>query len=195
MTPIRLAAAALALSAGLAFAGPSLAAQKSASATPAPMPFAGVTLADYNSWQGRHDDRQEWREDRRDDRKEWRHDRRDDRRDWRHDRRDDRRDWRADRRDDWRDWRHDRRAKWRDDWWDRRRAHWRPRYHPRYTYWIGRPAPRVEYIVIQDYRDYYLPPPRYGHYYVRSGSDIYLIAQATHLIVDAFVLLDAASHY
>jgi Ni/Co efflux regulator RcnB len=46
--------------------------------------------------------------------------------------------------------------------------------------------------VIRDYDDYYLPPPRRGHYYARVDNDVYLVAEATKRIIDAFVLLDAA---
>jgi Ni/Co efflux regulator RcnB len=56
-------------------------------------------------------------------------------------------------------------------------------------------VPYIHYVVLHDYYDYFLPPPPYGHYYVRYGSDIYLIAAATRLIVDAFLLLDAARYY
>ena len=45
--------------------------------------------------------------------------------------------------------------------------------------------------MIHEYDDYYLPPPRRGHYYARVDDDVYLVAEATKLIIDAFVLLDA----
>jgi Ni/Co efflux regulator RcnB len=50
-------------------------------------------------------------------------------------------------------------------------------------------------VVIHEYDDYYLPPPRRGHYYARVGNDVYLVAEATKRIIDAFVLLDAVGRY
>jgi len=76
--------------------------------------------------------------------------------------------------------------------WEKQK-HWRARHHPRHHYWVGRRFPRVEYVVIDHYDDYYLPPPRHGHYYARVDNDVYLIAEGTKLIIDAFVLFDAAS--
>jgi hypothetical protein len=123
-------------------------------------------------------------------------------RDWRRDhdrtRRSDR-DWR---RDDRRDHgKHYRRDRGKHYGWDRgkhygwnkgkKRKHWRARHHPRHNYYIGRRFPRVQYVVIDRYDDYYLPPPRRGHYYARVDNDVYLVAEATKLIIDAFVLLDA----
>lgn len=155
--------------------------------------------------QDRREDRRDWRADRRDDRQDRRivrHDRRDDRRDVRHDRRDDRRDWRHDRRDDRRDWRHDRRD-------DRRYVrhhdrrwhgnHWRPAYRyrapVRYVYpsgyrhvrWtVGHRMPPAYYArpYYVDYHAYRLPPPPYGHRWVRSDRDVVLVAIATGLVLD-----------
>jgi Ni/Co efflux regulator RcnB len=71
---------------------------------------------------------------------------------------------------------------------------WRARHHPRHGHYVGRYLPRrTRYVVIRDYDDYYLPPPRRGHYYARVDNDVYLVAEATKLVIDAFVLLDAAS--
>lgn len=80
--------------------------------------------------------------------------------------------------------------------WDKgqKRKHWRARQHPRHRYYVGRQMPRVQYVVIHEYNDYYLPPPRRGHYYARVDNDVYLVAEATKLIIDAFVLLDAAGN-
>jgi Ni/Co efflux regulator RcnB len=108
-----------------------------------------------------------------------RHDRRDDRRDWRDDRRDDRRDWRDDRRDDRRDWRDDRRE--RRGWYDSRGSHrdWGRgdyfRYRPHYS----------NFVVVNDYHRYRLPPPRYGQHYYRDNDtgEILLIAAATGLVL------------
>ena len=63
-----------------------------------------------------------------------------------------------------------------------------------HDYYIGRRFPRVQYVIIDHYDDYYLPPPRRGHYYARVDNDVYLVAEATKLIIDAFVLLDAAGN-
>lgn len=150
----------------------------------------------------RRDDRRDWRADRRDDRRDHRGDRRDDRRDWRADRRDDRRDWRDDRRDDRRDWRHDRRYDHRYARHDDRRwrgNYWRPeyRYRPtvRYVYppgyrayrWqVGHRLPPAYYgrPYYVDYRHYRLPPPPYGHRWVRVDRDVVLVAIATGLVLD-----------
>ncbi|HEY9143709.1 MAG TPA: RcnB family protein [Arenimonas sp.] len=155
--------------------------------------------------ENRRDDRRDWRADRRDDR----HDRREDRRDWRadrrddrHDRRQDRRDWRHDRRDDRRDWRQDRRdhnryARHDDRRW--RGYQWRPEYRyrapARYVYpsghrhvrWnVGHRMPPAYYgrPYYVDYNAYRLPPPPYGHRWVRSDRDVVLVALATGLVLD-----------
>jgi Ni/Co efflux regulator RcnB len=145
----------------------------------------------------RRDDRRDWREDRREDRREWRGDRRewrDDRREWRDDRRewrDDRRDWRDDRRDHARYARHD----------DRRWSghHWYPQYRYRapvryvyppgyraYQWRVGHRLPRGYYDrhYYVDYRHYRLPPPPYGHHWVRIDRDVVLVAIATGLVLD-----------
>lgn len=152
----------------------------------------------------RREDRRENRGDRRDDRRDWRADRRDDRRDHRGDRRDDRRDWRADRRDDRRDWRQDRRydhryvrhddRRWRGNHW---RAEYRYRPTVRYVYppgyrayrWqVGHRLPPAYYgrPYYVDYRYYRLPPPPYGHHWVRVDRDVVLVALATGLVLDVF---------
>lgn len=72
-----------------------------------------------------------------------------------------------------------------------RREHWRTQRHPRYRYWRGRRLPpRGRFLVIANYWDYYLPAPPYGHYYVREGNDVFLVLEATRLIVDSFILLE-----
>lgn len=137
--------------------------------------------------QDRSEDRREWRADRRDDR----HDRREDRREWRHDRRDDRRDWREDRRDHRGYVRHDDR-RWRGYQWrpeHRYRAPTRyvyPSGH-RYVRWsVGHRMPRAYYgrPYYVDYNAYRLPPPPYGHRWVRSDRDVVLVALATGLVLD-----------
>lgn len=107
------------------------------------------------------------------------HDRRHDRGDWRDDRRDDRRDWRGDRRDDRRDWRDDRRDS--RGWYDSRGSHhgWGKgdyfSYRPHYS----------NFVVVNDYHRYRLPPPRHGQYYYRDhdSGDILLVAAATGLVL------------
>ena len=155
--------------------------------------------------ENRRDDRRDWRADRRDDRQDRREDRRDwraDRRDDRHDRREDRRDWRHDRRDDRRDWRQDRRDHNRYVRHDDRRwrgYQWRPEYryraparyvYPsghRYVRWsVGHRMPPAYYgrPYYVDYNAYRLPPPPYGHRWVRSDRDVVLVALATGLVLD-----------
>jgi len=159
--------------------------------------------------QDRRDDRREDRGDRRDDRRDWRADNRNDRQDHRQDRRfarydnrHDRRDVRHDRRDDRRDWRHDRRddrryARHNDRRW---RGHqWHPQYryraparyvYPsghRYVRWnVGHRMPPAYYgrPYYVDYHAYHLPPPPYGHRWVRSDRDVVLVALATGLVLD-----------
>jgi len=218
MKPIRLLGAALAASAGLGLSLQASAAPITASGGAAPTGnVIQVSNWDRDSkrWNenGRqHGDRKAHDDRRRDDRGDRRAERRDDGREHRDYHRDGRRDGRQDghwdRRDGRWDYRWDRGNHYG---WDRgkhygwsdgghkhykhKHKHWRTDRHPRYRYWAGRPLPRTRYVVIERYNDYYLPPPRRGHYYVQSGSDVFLVAQATHLIVDAFVLLDAARRY
>ncbi|TNJ35627.1 RcnB family protein [Arenimonas terrae] len=176
--------------------------------------LAGATAlpaaADDDRRGGRHErgDRSEHRDDRRGDRRDWREDRRDDRREWRGDRRewrDDRRDWRDDRRewrDDRRDWRDDRRDHGRYARHDDRRwhgYHWYPQYRYRapvryvyppgyraYQWRVGHRLPRGYYDrhYYVDYRHYRLPPPPYGHHWVRVDRDVVLVAIATGLVLD-----------
>jgi Ni/Co efflux regulator RcnB len=143
----------------------------------------------------RRDDRWDRRADRRDDRWDRRADRRDHRRDDRWDRRADRRDYRWDRGNHY-GWDRGKHYGWRDGGhkhYKHKHKRWHAGHHPRHRSWAGRRLPRTHYVVIERYNDYYLPPPRRGHYYARVDNDVFLVAQATHLIVDAFVLLDAAS--
>jgi Ni/Co efflux regulator RcnB len=220
MKPIRLLAAALAASAGLALSLPASAAPVKAPAVAEPsgnVILVGSWDRDSNRWTDT--DRQRSRDgdrkrgdrsaqgDRRwDDRSDRRWDRRAERRDDRWERRSERRDDRWDKRRDHRwEHRHDRGNHYgwdrgRHYGWDRDHKHykkkhkrWHAGHHPRHRYWAGRRLPRTHYVVIERYNDYYLPPPRRGHYYARVDNDVFLVAQATHLIVDAFVLLDAAS--
>lgn len=201
MKPIRILAAALIASGGLTVSTAALAVPKSD-----PPGTAAGNLILVGQW-SRGGDTEDWRNrdgraDRRGDRDgDHRADRRgDDSHDGDHKRhrRTERRD---DRHNDWngRDdrghhygWDRGRHYGWGDGGHPRYKArHWRTDHHPRHRYWVGRRLPRVQYVVIEHYDDYYLPPPRRGHYYVRSGNDVYLIAEATHRIIDAFVLLDA----
>ncbi len=83
-----------------------------------------------------------------------------------------------------------------DDWDDRRDEHrayrqgvrdGRAQAHEEYRrYSRGQYLP-YEYRrdVMYDYRSYDLPPPPYGHHYVRAGGDTYLIQIATGLIMRA----------
>ena len=107
------------------------------------------------------------------------HDRRDnDRRDW-NDRRDDRRD---NRRDDRRwDRKHDRHDRYAGrGWFDDRGSH---HYWSRGHYF--EPRRYSNYVVVNDYRGYRLPPPRRGEYYYRdhNSGDILLVAAATGLVL------------
>lgn len=103
-------------------------------------------------------------------------------RDYRDDRRRDdyrRDDWRRDdhRRDDYR--RDDNR--YRGGWYDSRGDH---RYWSKGDYFRYRPS-YSNYYVVDDYRSYRLPPPRYGQHYYRDRDtgEILLIAAATGLVL------------
>lgn len=88
-----------------------------------------------------------------------------------------------------RDWDRDR-SRWR--WEYERRERWRTKRHPRHDHWVGQHLPpRRPYMVILDWRNYDLPRPRPGYAYVRVDRDVFLIAEATKRIIDAFVLLEA----
>jgi len=88
--------------------------------------------------------------------------------------------------------------------WDRGAPNgWRPGYgqpsrfmrayhHPQYRYWVGRHLPRRNFEVVRRYEDYYLPRPGRGTYYARSGNDVYLVAESTRRILDAFLLADGS---
>lgn len=84
--------------------------------------------------------------------------------------------YRDGRRDERRDDRHDRRG-----WYDSRghHHHWKKgdyfSYRPHYS----------NYVIINDYHRYRLPPPRHGHYYYRDHDtgEILLVAAATGLIL------------
>ncbi|RYZ11336.1 MAG: hypothetical protein EON61_10260 [Alphaproteobacteria bacterium] len=101
-----------------------------------------------------------------------------DRRDW-NDRRDDRRD---NRRDDRRwDRKHDRHDRYAGrGWYDDRGSHhyWSRGHH-------FEPRRYTNYVVVNDYRGYRLPPPRRGEYYYRdrNSGDILLVAAATGLVL------------
>ena len=71
----------------------------------------------------------------------------------------------------------------------RRRIGWRQ--HPRDWYWVGRHVPHDRFAVIRDYRRYQLPPPGPGHFYARADRDVFLIAEGTRRIIDAFLLFEA----
>lgn len=78
----------------------------------------------------------------------------------------------------------------------RHRHRWHWHRHPRRAYWIGRRFPdgHRDFVVIVDYRRYRLPPPPRRHFYVRVDNDVFLVAEATKRIVDAFVLLSAVGN-
>jgi Ni/Co efflux regulator RcnB len=101
-------------------------------------------------------------------------------RDYRHGYKDGRRDeWRDDRRDDRRDRRDDRRD--RRGWYDSRGSH---HHWKRGDYFHSRPH-YSNYVVVNDYHRYRLPPPRYGQHYYRDHDtgEILLIAAATGLVM------------
>lgn len=113
------------------------------------------------------------------DQREYRQDRNDARRDVRQDRRDNRRD----RREDWRDYRkHNREAYRRPAYRGPRGYRYRPvavgyRFAPPYyasRYWIP------------DYARYRLPPPGYGHRWVRYGNDVVLINISNGRVIEVF---------
>lgn len=200
MKPIRFLAAALIAFGGLAVSVPTLAAPKDATAEALTGNLLLVGSRDRGEW--RDGDRGEWHgrdgqrgKSRDGDRDRWR----DGDRRWDDGRRVERRDYRGHDRggdgDRHRGWDRGKHYGWGDRGHPRyygKHNRWRTGHHPRHGYWVGRSLPRVEYVVIHEYNDYYLPPPRRGHYYVRHGSDVYLVAEATKRIIDAFVLLDAA---
>ena len=88
--------------------------------------------------------------------------------------------YRDGRRDDWRRDRHDDRRE-RRGWYDSRGKHhnWSRgdyfRYRPHYS----------NYVVVNDYHRYRLPPPRHGQHYYRDNDtgEILLIAAATGLVL------------
>ena len=61
-----------------------------------------------------------------------------------------------------------------------------PRGYYSYAWSIGHRLPRSYYgpSYYVDYRPYHLPPPPYGHRWVRVDDDVLLVAIATGLIVD-----------
>jgi len=121
-----------------------------------------------------------------DDHRRRKHDRRDYDRDW--DDRDYRRGYRDGYRDDWRDDRRDHRRDYRSDyrrdhrgWYDDRGRH---HHWGRGDYFRHRPH-HSNFVVINDYHRYRLPPPRYGQHYYRDHDtgEILLIAAATGLVL------------
>ena len=198
MISVRILAAAVLASSGLVLSSPALAAPKE-SASVVVSGSNVMLVRERRHDRGRaHETGREWSRDRRGH----------DRRDWN---RGGDRGYRSDRnRRTRRDWgqhvgrgRHYGWDRGRHRGWDRGRGHSghghgyhaerrrHARYHPRHGYWVGRRFTRVEYVVIHDYDYYYLPPPRRGQYYARVDNDVYLVAEATKRIIDAFVLLDA----
>jgi len=124
-------------------------------------------------------DRHEVRHDQR----QYNHDRyADARRDHREARRD-RRDVRRDRREDWRDYRESHREVY------RRPAYRGPRgyrYRPvAVGYRFARPYYASRYW-IPDYARYRLPPPGYGHRWVRYGNDVVLINISNGRVLNVF---------
>ena len=185
MSPIRLIAAATLASCGLFLAQPAISAAMPA--TTVLNPAAAVDTADSGlaptQYAQRDRDRsREW--ERRTGREHYR-----DRHKYR-DRDRDRDDYRGRDRDRHRrDFRERDRSRYR---WDYdRHERWRTKRHPRRPHWRGRHLPRHgRYLVITNYWDYYLPPPPYGHYYVREGNDVFLVLEATRMIIDAFILFE-----
>lgn len=134
------------------------------------------------------------RHDQRQDQREYRHDRNEVRRDLRHVRyaearnerrevRHDRRDIRRDRREDWRGYRESHREVY------RRPAYRGPRgyrYRPvAIGYRFERPYYASRYW-IPDYARYRLPPPGYGHRWVRYGNDVVLINISNGRVLQVF---------
>ncbi|HSF94795.1 MAG TPA: RcnB family protein [Thermohalobaculum sp.] len=195
MTPIRMIAATALAVFGIALAAPALAGpgnDRGESASVEEALLAGGLHAE------RYRDR-DWRHRRDGEHRHYRrHAGRYDDRDWRHGR--DRGHKHYRRHDDRHDrghhygWKRGKHDGWRDD---HRygRVHLRSHHHPRHRYWVGRRAPRRDVIVVYNYEEYYLPRPRRGHYYARVDNDVFLVAEATRRIIDAFVLLDAAARY
>lgn len=132
------------------------------------VPTVAAPVAANAQAYGRHDDRQDRRDDRRDDRYDRRDDRRDDRHDRRYDRRDDRyRNWGP---NDWRAHRNTNRGLY-------ARGTWRAPF--RYTRF--RPGMRVgpayfgpRYVIADPWR-YRLPPLRGNLRYVRHYDDVLVI--------------------
>jgi len=101
----------------------------------------------------------------------------------RYDRHDNRGGWNNDRHDrgDRREERRDDRRNYRDGYRDGRQS---DNYHWRRGDRFDRDYHRGHYVVVNNYRDYRLPPPRYGEYYARTSTgDIILIAAATGLVL------------
>lgn len=198
MKPIHALAAALIAIGGLSLASP-------AAADP-PHGLSVTAEAGAIVQVGHRDGDRKWRRGDRDDDRRWQ----------RGGRGDD--DWRRHGHRTWDDWSRNRHGDWRGDrgrhlGWDRGRGHdrhwrdhrrdkkdkfsakkhkrWHAQKHPRHRYWHGRHFPRVKYVVIRDYDRYYLPPPRRGHFYARVDNDVFLVAEGTKRIIDAFVLFDA----
>jgi Ni/Co efflux regulator RcnB len=99
------------------------------------------------------------------------------------------RDRSRDRRRDRRDFRERDRGRYR--WEYDRRERWKTNPHPRRPKWKGRRLPRHgRYLAITNYWDYGLRRPPRGHYYVREGNDVFLVLEATRMIIDAFILFE-----
>ena len=94
--------------------------------------------------------------------------------------------------DDWDDshkaWK--KREKLQEKWTEEHRR-WHARQHPQRSAWVGRPFRREDFSVLRDYGDYRLPPPWGGQFYARSGDDVFLVDEASRVILDAFLLSNA----
>lgn len=170
MKPMHAIAAAVIALAGLGLSAP---------AEAAPKDVAGVAVSAGDVLLAGHRDR--------DDRRDWRHGR-DDRRDWDRDR-GQKHGWDRGRGHD-RHWRDDRRKKAQKHW-GKQHARWRLHHHPHRRHWLGRHFAWRGYDHIRHHDRYGLRPPPHGHFYARIDNDVFLVAEATRRIIDAFVLVDA----
>ena len=191
-------------------------ADPAAAAAPAWAGQAPLILVDDDRRRWRHRDRDDWR-DRGHRHRDWDDDWRDRdhrrghwERDWERDHR--RGDWDRHRHREWgwdrgrhrgwdrgrgHDWRWGRgHGRWDDDRWrDRKRwkkdARWRLDHHPYHRRWVGRHFEWRRYDHIRDHARYGLRPPLPGYFYARIDNDIFLVAEGSRRIVDAWVLLGA----
>lgn len=221
MKPMHLVAAALFAAGGLALVSPAEAAPRAAAGVAVSGDLILVDHRDgdrdWRRYRGRDDD--DWRRGRDRDDRDRRHHRQGKRdhdrgkhlgwergrghdRDWRRGRGHDRDWWRGRGHD--RDWAKKRQKKWakeRRKWakqqrqhrkeWAKQQRRWHARQHPRHPRWVGRPFRHDRYSVLREFDRYSLPPPWGGQFYAQSGNEIFLVDEATRMILDAFVFSDA----